>query len=135
MRNRQHEFGGLTEILVDIATTGSNEPDWMQNVGRRFAPTQWDFVKDDSSKFGPEWDFEVAGSAFIPISDAAKAWAYSKLPDDLTLQWDAKSEKFGLDVGKQWSGFIVHRARQDKLMSEDDFRNAEEEMHRHQWGD
>ena len=125
----------LNDVLSDIAATGFNEDKWIKNVGRRFAPTQWDFVKDEPSKFASTWDFEVDGSNFIPLSEAAKAWAYSKLPDGLVRHFDPKANEFGFDVGKQWIGFIVHRASQDRLISETDFREAQEEFHRHQWGD
>ena len=97
------------------------------------APTQWDFVKDDPSKFAATWDFEVSGSAIIPLSDAAKAWVYSKLPDGLTLRWDFKADAFGYDVGAQWIKYIVHMASKDRLISEDDYRQAQEEMSRLQW--
>ena len=133
MRNRNDLTDALADIGQHHVATGFNDPDF--NADRRFAPTLWDMVKDDPSKFAATWDFEVAGSIFIPLSEAAKTWAFSKLPSELTQHWDFKAEAFGYDVGDSWIKFICHRASQDKLISENDWREAQEEFHRSQWDD
>ena len=128
MRNRNSLTHAIEDMFTPIVADGYSEPDWMKDVGQRFAPTQFDLVKDDPRNFSDTWDFEVDGSSFIPLSDAAKARVFSKLPDGLTLRWDAKTNEFGYDVGKVWIARIVQCASKDKLISEDDYRSAQEEL-------
>lgn len=89
-------------------------------------PNAWDFCKDRPETFGPQEDFWYwpDNGIVYAVSQAALNWCYCKLPADID-----RYEINGFVVGKEWVTFIVHRMRQDKLMSRQDYADACEENH------
>jgi hypothetical protein len=124
----------LRDAMVDIAATGCNDPERYKPAKLPAGPSLWEMVKDQPDKFGPAEDFRIIPRerdfVFYAVSDAALQWAYSKLPEDIDRYQDR-----GFIIEKQWQAFIVHRARNDKLMSLEDYENACEEMNQQarQW--
>jgi hypothetical protein len=90
-------------------------------------PNDWDAIKNDVSKFGPEHDFELYDqgetTVFYPVSEAALQWSNRFLPTDLD-RWGER----GLKIETQWIDMIVRQAKHDRLMSEDEFDEAMAEM-------
>ncbi len=118
MTDRQHEFGGLTEILTDIARV----PTILRTPA---GPNSWDEIT--SADFGPNEDFTVRdeGSIFIfnAVSNAALQWCYKHLPEDCP-RWGAR----GFAIEHRYIGDIVEGARRDNLMSRADYVEAMEEQ-------
>ena len=114
----------IHDAFGSIAATGNNDPEQYVPAQLPKHPTAWDLVKDDITKFGPEHDFYVRDNVFYVVSEAAQAWAYSKLPEDID-----RVGALGFKIEPQWINFIVHRAKQDKLMSREDYTEAMNELH------
>ena len=93
-------------------------------------PNNWDEV--GPSDFGPEQDFDLedAGSLTIiyPVSNAALQWLYRHLPEDCP-RWGAK----GFAIETNYVRDIIRAMKRDRLMSYQDYLEAEEELHKTQW--
>jgi len=117
----------LNNTLIDMTRNPflpKREPAPVSKIDQP-GPNAWDFCKDRPETFGPEEDFRVVDNRiFYAVSEAALNWAYAKLPADID-----RHNINGFVVGPQWIRFIVHRARQDKLMSRADYTEAMEEAH------
>ena len=117
----------LNRVLRDIAsgpTFGPVEPETLKFPHCYPGPNNWDSI--EGSDFGPEHDFELndQGSIwlFTPISNAATQWLYKHLPEDAP-RWGACSYV----IEHRFISDIVERARQDGLMTKEDFEWAMEE--------
>ena len=87
-------------------------------------PNNWDNITPED--FGPEHDFELNDQGavwlFTPISNAAVQWLRKKLPEDAP-RWGAESYV----IEHKFISDIVERAREDGLMTKDDYDEAQEE--------
>lgn len=147
MTDRKHPFGGLTEILTDIATArphngieqelGSLVHDATREVIRERSPldstqgpNNWDSIT--SSDFGPQHDFTledyVSIFIFTPVSEAALQWCYAHLPEDCP-RWGSR----GFAIEHRYIEDIVRGARRDGLMSVTDYEQAMEEQNQLQY--
>jgi len=111
----------IHDAFGPIEARGTNDPEQYVPAQLRKHPTAWDKVTPD--QFGPSEDFYVEGDVFHAVSIAAVKWAESKLPEEVRVS------ATGFKVEPQWIDFIVHRAKQDKLMSREDYTEAMNELH------
>ncbi len=113
-----------------IVSTGF-EDEWDKDP-LKHPPGPNDWANIQPSDFG-DWDFEITDldnrQVFHPVSNAALQWCYAKLPEDLD-RWET-----GFVIETKFMDFILYRARQDRLISEDEYTEAMEENHRlsEQW--
>lgn len=84
-------------------------------------PNSWAEVGPQD--FGPEHDYELEDHGefwvFQPVSEAALQWGYAKFPADVP-RWGAK----GIKIETEHLELILYRARQDGLLSLQDFTTA-----------
>ena len=89
-------------------------------------PHGWNAIS--AADFGPEHDFELENHItlwiFTPVSNAALQWCYAKLPADAP-RWGAK----GYVIEARFIEQIVAGARNDNLMTPEDYERAMEESH------
>lgn len=87
----------------------------------RPGPNSWGDI--DPTDFGPEHDIEMNDQGtiwlFTPISKAALEWCRKHLPDDAP-RWGQCSYV----VEHRFISDIVERARQDGLLTKDDYEKA-----------
>ena len=93
-------------------------------LSRVRGPHNWDTITPED--FGPEWDFELENHnelwIFTPVSEAALQWCYCKLPFDCP-RWGGK----GFIIEHRFLAQIVAGARDDNLMTPEDYEQAMEE--------
>jgi len=93
---------------------------------RKQGPHRWNDIK--LSDFGPEWDYElenhVTRCIITPISEAALAWLYCRLPEHCP-RYGAK----GFIVEAEWVNIVVKGMTRDKLMSDTEYEQAMQENH------
>ncbi len=110
--------GEQFDILHDIARTA----DPLQCFP---GPNNWDNIKP--SDFGPEHDYELLDHGdtvvFFPISEAGLQWCYKVLPED-TPRWGSK----GFVIEAEYIDLLCRAARENNLMSEDEYEFAMQEM-------
>lgn len=112
----------LTMTLLDIATTT------LHGLNNSRGPNLWNEVKDDSSAYGKNYDFEIlrhgSNTVINPVCNAALQWLYFHLPQDCP-RWGANG--FKLDASE--AGPVIERMLEDGLISEDEYvfnMNAEQ---------
>lgn len=95
-------------------------------LNRSRGPHRWDTVQP--SDFGPTWDFELENHIDLwiitPVSEAALQWCYCHLPVDCP-RWGARGHVIEADYVRP----IIAHMRRDKLMSPEDYEQAEQENH------
>lgn len=89
-------------------------------------PHRWDTIQP--SDFGPTWDYELENHITLwiitPISEAALQWLYCHLHEHIA-RWGAK----GFIVPAKDLNEVVKGMTRDKLMSVDEYEQAQEENH------
>ncbi len=119
----------------EIVSSGFNdveyvEPDYLK---AKAGPNSWKDVKPED--FGPEHDYETTdlGDRWVvhPISNAALQWCDSHFHENID-RWCT-----GYVVEVEYIKFVLYWAKQDGLMSEDEYNEAQEEAHAlaRQWDD
>jgi hypothetical protein len=122
----------LNQTLHDIAATGFNDPEHSEPDYLKAPPGPNDWDNIQPSDFG-DWDYEITDlgnrQVFHPVSNAALQWSYKVFHKDID-RWQT-----GFVIETKFMDFVLYRARQDKLMSEDEYNEAMEENHRltEQW--
>ena len=89
-------------------------------------PHRWDTIQP--SDFGPEHDYELENHItkwiITPISEAALQWLYCHLPEHCP-RYGAK----GFIVEVEYVNLVVKGMTRDKLMSPEEYEQAQEENH------
>ena len=111
-----NKYSDLSKVLADIGKAA------MINLRDNSfeGPHRWG---DPDLKFGPQEDFEITQLkdgryVYWPRSEAGREWAYAKFPPDCPRYGDFG---FIIDAGIDT---IRAGARQDKLMSLEEFEDA-----------
>ena len=118
----------LTETIEDIGF--GLRADWDEKyvapitLNRAPGPNNW--AECGPCDFGPQEDYFVENhghfSVFYPVSNAALQWSYAKLPEDCP--------RYGLGFKVETKALpaILKSAERDRLMSEQEYADAMNEM-------
>ncbi len=87
-------------------------------------PSLWE--PNNRADFGPQWDYELENHitkwVITPVSEAGLQWCYAHLPEH-TPRYGAR----GFIVEAEYINQIVRHMTRDKLMSDREYDQAQEE--------
>ena len=117
----------LREITYALKPDYELHPGYTPTTIITAGPNHWNEVKDDPSAFGPAQDYELLDQGedtiFWPVSRACLQWCYAHFPEHLP-RWGSR----GFKIETKHLPLVQKAAQRDKLMSEQEYTDAMEEM-------